>query len=102
VTVAGDGSSIAVSNFTYSGMSGAVTLGHIHFGTSAAAGPVVLPFSSLTSPINQTFTASDYVAASGAPANFAAFVTMLRAGGAAYLNLHTAACGGGEVRGEIQ
>jgi hypothetical protein len=88
----------------YSGLSGAVQAGHIHFGTAAAPGPVVLPFASVASPINQTFTAADYIAAAGAPADFATFVTMMRAGGAAYINLHTGAgmCPAGEIRGEIQ
>ena len=34
--------------------------------------------------------------------DFATFVTALKAGGAAYLNVHTDACKPGEIRGEIQ
>ena len=102
VTVPADGLSIVV-DVTYSGLSGPATASHIHSGTSAAPGPVVLPFSApLTSPFTKTLTSADYVAASGAPADFATFVTMLRAGGAAYVNVHTAACGPGEIRAEIQ
>jgi hypothetical protein len=105
VTVSGDGTQIQVSNFTYTGLSTTASAAHIHFGTSTVSGPIVLMFTSPATPINQTFTATDYVAASGAPANFAAFVTMLRAGGNAYLNVHTAGaafCPNGEIRGNIQ
>jgi len=102
VTIAADNSSVQV-NATYSNLTGAATLGHIHSGTSAAPGPVVLPFTApLTSPFSATLTATNYVAATGAPPDFATFVTALRAGGAGYVNFHTAACPGGEIRGEIQ
>jgi len=102
VTIPADNASVLVEA-TYSGLSGPVTAGHIHSGTAAAAGPVVLPFSApLDSPFTKTLTATDYVAASGAPADFTSFVNALKAGGAGYLNLHTAACKGGEIRAEIQ
>jgi len=104
VTVAGDGSSIRVQ-MTYSGLSGTASAAHVHFGTpTTASGPVVLPFSSPATPIDQTFHSTDYVAATGAPATFADFVTMVRAGGHAYLNVHTGAalCPAGEIRGNIQ
>jgi len=101
VVVSADESKIEV-DLSYSGLSGAVAAAHIHAGASGATGNVVLPFAApLTSPIKKTFTAADYSAASGAPANFAAFVTSLKAGNA-YLNLHTAACGSGEIRGQIK
>ena len=102
VTVTGDGASatIAVSNFTYTGLSGAATLGHIHSGDTGVMGGVVLTFTSLTSPITQTFTSANYTAAAGAPPNYADFVTQLKAGNA-YLNIHTAMCPGGEIRGQI-
>lgn len=102
ITIPADNSSVSVSA-SYSGLSGPAAAGHIHSGTSAAPGPVVLPFTgSLTSPFSATLTSADYVAASGAPPDFASFVTALKAGGAGYVNFHTAACPGGEIRGEIQ
>jgi hypothetical protein len=102
ITIAADNSSVTVY-LTYSGLSGPATASHIHSGTAAAPGPVVLPFTgALTSPFTKTVTSADYVAASGAPPDFATFVTALKAGGAAYVNVHTAACGPGEIRGEIQ
>jgi hypothetical protein len=104
VTVSADNSMIVVSNLTYMNLSGPATLGHIHSGASGAMGPAVLNFgtgAALTSPINKTFTSADYTAATGAPADFAAFVTALKAG-QAYLNIHTGMCGSGEIRGQIQ
>jgi hypothetical protein len=101
VVVSADESKIEV-DLTYSGLSGPATAGHIHAGASTVNGPFVLPFAApLTSPIKKTFTAADYVAATGAPATFAAFVASVKTGNS-YLNLHTAACGGGEIRGQIK
>ncbi len=102
ITIPGDDSSVSVS-LTYSGLSGPATAAHIHSGTAAAADPVVLPFSgSLASPITTTLTAANYVAASGAPADFPTFVAALKAGGAGYVNVHTGACPAGEIRAEIE
>jgi hypothetical protein len=102
VTIPNDNASVVVEA-SYSGLSGPVTVGHIHSGTSAAPGPVVLPFGPpLDSPFTKTLTAANYVAATGAPPDFASFVTALKAGGAGYVNLHTSACPGGEIRAEIQ
>jgi len=100
VTLAPDDSSLTVL-VTYSGLSGPVTAGHIHAGKAGEAGPVVLPFGGdLSSPYSKTFTAADYVAATGAPPDFPSFVQTLKAGGA-YVNVHTAACKPGEIRGQI-
>ena len=102
LTIPNDNASV-VLEVSYSGLSGPATAGHIHSGTSASAGPVVLPFSApIASPFSKTLTAGDYVAATGAPPDFATFVTALKAGGAGYVNLHTAACRGGEIRAEVQ
>ena len=102
VTIPADDQSVVV-NVTYSGLSGPPTASHIHSGTPAAAGPVVLPFSApLDSPFTKTLTASDYLPGTGTPPDFASFVTALRGGGAGYVNVHTAACPGGEIRAEIQ
>jgi|SRR5215471_3850973 len=102
VTIPPDNGSVVV-DVTYSGLSGPVTASHIHSGTASAPGPVVLPFSApLDSPFSKTVTASDYLAAPGAPADFATFVTALKAGGAGYVNLHTGECKPGEIRGEVE
>ncbi|HET9157230.1 MAG TPA: CHRD domain-containing protein [Myxococcaceae bacterium] len=100
VALSPDESSITTT-VNYSGLSGPATVAHIHAGKPGVAGPVVLPFSGdLSSPINKTFTAADYVAAPGAPPDFASFVQTLKSGGA-YVNVHTAACKPGEIRGQI-
>ena len=102
VTIPADDQSVVV-NVTYSGLSGPATASHIHSGTPAAAGPVVLPFSApLDSPFTKTLTASDYLPGTGTPPDFASFVTALKAGGAGYVNVHTADCKGGEIRAEVQ
>lgn len=102
VTIPADDQSVVV-DVAYSGLSGPATASHIHSGTPAAAGPVVLPFSSpLDSPFTKTLTASDYHPGTGTPPDFASFVTALKGGGAGYVNVHTAACPGGEIRAEIQ
>jgi hypothetical protein len=102
VTIPVDNASVMV-DVSYSGLSGPVTASHIHSGTSAASGPVVLPFNApLDSPFSKTVTAADYVPAAGAPADFASFVTALKAGGGGYVNLHTNACKPGEIRAEVQ
>ena len=102
IVVAADDKSITAT-VTYGGLSGDPVAAHIHSGAAGSPGPVVLPFSgSLTSPFGKTFTATDYVAAPGAPTDFTAFVAALKAGNGAYVNVHTAACKPGEIRGEIQ
>lgn len=86
----------------FNGLSAAATMGHIHYGGEDDAGPPVLFFDTpVTTPINKTFTASDYTQGTGAPATFAAFVTELRAG-KAYINIHTSSCHAGEIRGQIK
>ena len=101
VVLSPDESSITTT-VTYSGLSGPATAAHVHAGKVGVAGPVVLPYGGdLTSPINKTFTAADYVAAPGAPPDFPSFVQALKSGGA-YSNVHTAACKPGEIRGQIQ
>jgi hypothetical protein len=101
IVVAADNSSIT-ETLSYSGLSGPPTLSHIHSGTPTVAGPVVLPVTvSLDSPFTQVWTAANYVAAQGAPATFAEFVTALRQGDQAYTNIHTTACKPGELRANI-
>jgi CHRD domain len=102
VTIPADNSSVMV-NITYSGLSGAVTAGHIHFGNTSAPGPVVLPFGApLDSPISKTLTSADYVAGASTPPDFPSFVTALRTGDGGYVNLHTGPCPPGEIRGQVR
>jgi CHRD domain len=102
VTIPADNASVVV-DVSYAGLSSAVFMAHIHSGTGAAAGPIVLPFSApFDSPFTKTLTAADYTPGAGTPPDFASFVTALKAGGAGYVNLHTEACRPGEIRAEIQ
>lgn len=75
---------------TYSGLTGTATASHIHKGDATVAGPVVFGFSNVTvSPIVYTSVALD-----------ATKEADLRAG-LFYVNVHTAANPGGEIRGQL-
>jgi hypothetical protein len=102
VTVSADRSTITVM-LTYSGLSGAATMGHLHCGTPTQAGGVAIGFTSVTSPINLTLTAANYATTPGmlCPATFAEYVNDIL-NGKAYANIHTTACTGGEIRGNLQ
>jgi hypothetical protein len=106
VTVSADNSTVTVTNITFTSLSGKPVMGHLHFGADGVAGPIVFGFQNLptadsgtgTIP-DQTFTATGFTAPSGIT-DFADAVSKLKAG-MFYMNLHTAACGSGEVRGQV-
>ncbi|MBI2762315.1 MAG: CHRD domain-containing protein [Chloroflexi bacterium] len=83
----------------YGGLSGALAAAHIHVGAAGANGGVILPLAASASPMVGTLTASSF-AASGAITTFAEAVAAIKAGGT-YVNLHTAANPGGEIRGQV-
>ena len=74
---------------TYEGLTGPAVAAHIH-GPAApgASGPPVVPFPSAASPIKGTATLTDAQAADLAKGMY-------------YVNIHTAANKGGEIRGQI-
>jgi hypothetical protein len=73
---------------TYTGLT--PTAGHIHKGAVGVSGPVIFPFvAPLDSPISFTSDQLD----SGQEADLL--------GGNYYVNLHTVAFGGGEIRGQL-
>jgi hypothetical protein len=74
-------------NVTYSGIT--PSMGHIHVGAAGVSGPVVFGFTDLMSPISYT-----------SPALTAAQETELLANNY-YVNLHTTAFPGGEIRGQL-
>ena len=76
---------------TYEGMSGPVTAGHFHGPAPAGANAgVVIPFAgSMASPITGSATVT------------AAQIADMKAG-LYYVNLHTAANPGGEIRGQVK
>lgn len=84
---------------TYTGLSGALAAAHIHTGAAGVNGGVILPLAASASPMVGTLTASNFTA-SGSVTTFAQAVAALKAG-TTYVNLHTAANPGGEIRGQV-
>jgi hypothetical protein len=94
---------VLVSNFTWSGLSGPATAAHIHLGGPGVSGSIVLSFPLNPPPgVTKTFVEADYptMPQINQPQSFAALLPVIDAGGT-YLNVHTAACSGGELRGQI-
>ena len=90
-------------NLTFSGLSGDANNAHIHYGETGVMGGVIFPLGmDPVSPVSKTFTAADYPATppDGAPADFAGFITDMKAG-KSYINVHTPDCAPGEIRGQI-
>jgi hypothetical protein len=76
-------------NVTYEGLSGPAVAAHIHGPADpGASGPPVVPFANAASPITGTATLTDAQAADLAAGKY-------------YVNVHTAANKGGEIRGQI-
>jgi hypothetical protein len=70
------------------GLSGAITGAHLHYGASGASGSVAYPLTVSGNTVTGSFTA---------PYSF--LDSMFR--GLVYLNIHTAANPGGEIRGQV-
>jgi len=95
---------------SYSGLSGSATAAHIHFAQPNVNGAVVVDLCAGTKPacpagnsgtVTGTFTATDVKPVQGlSPTDFAGFLEELR-DGFMYANIHTAAFGSGEIRGQI-
>ena len=83
----------------YSGLSGALAASHIHTGAPGVAGGVILPLAASASPMDGTLTSADFTP-SGSVTTFAEAVAAIKAG-TTYVNLHTAANPGGEIRGNL-
>ena len=104
VTVTGGTGSYVV---TFTGLSGAPVGAHIHGpGSANAAVGVLVNFptagaTGTTGVLTGTFTAADIRGASGQPPiSMDSLVTLMRTGNA-YVNVHTQANGGGEIRGQL-
>jgi uncharacterized protein (UPF0548 family) len=98
-TIAPDQASVSVqvefANLTSS------TAAHIHVGRTGQPGGVLLPLATatFTSPLTKTLVASD-LTPTGGITTFAQAVDALLSG-RAYINLHTTANPGGELRGQV-
>jgi hypothetical protein len=109
VVISDDGSSISFE-VTFEDLSGdgTATMAHIHYGPDQSEpGPVMIwltevgvPDGSFASPISGTATEAEFVAVDGGPQNFAEAVQAIRDGDT-YVNVHTAAYPGGEIRGQL-
>jgi len=87
---------VAVSE-TWSGLSGNATVNHIHVATApGGAGPVKLGFSTFANPSPATGSFNDSFTL-----NLTDFNSLFNStvAGLAYVNLHSTAYGGGEIRG---
>lgn len=104
VTVSGGTASYVV---TYNGIGGTPTGAHIHGpGNATQAVGVVVDFprttaTASTGTLTGSFTAADIRAPTGqTPMSMDSLVTLMRTGNA-YVNVHTAANPGGEIRGQL-
>ena len=81
----------------FSGLSGPVTAAHIHGPAEAGKNAgVIVPLSQKDVPFTSPFTGSATL-----PDDKAAALEAALSGGMAYVNIHTAANPGGEVRGQL-
>ncbi len=108
-TLTVSGTSVAYK-VTASGLSGNATAAHIHLGSTTAAGPVVVPFppTAIKNGANGSVTISgSFAEADIKPQTNPAVKTLddliaqIRAGNT-YVNIHTAAHPGGEIRGQLK
>ncbi|MEO6207924.1 MAG: CHRD domain-containing protein [Candidatus Limnocylindrales bacterium] len=100
VTIADDESSVSW-DVSYTGLTGDAAAGHIHYGAADAAGPVMIPFATVSDTGSTgSFSSDDYATGDGLPADWAGVLTAIR-DGEAYVNIHTAANAPGEIRGQL-
>jgi hypothetical protein len=99
-TIVKEGSTYTYT-ITFTGMTGALTGAHIHGPASSTANAsVIVPFSTTgatatSGTLTGTFTSTNNVAISNDS------LDVLMRTGNAYVNLHTSANGGGEIRGQL-
>ena len=101
ITISADRTQITVA-LTFTGLTG-VTASHIHVGAKGVSGPVILPLAlaAFTSPLNKTLPSTDLTPQSAQGiTTFADAVPAMLAGNT-YVNIHTTAVPGGEIRGQI-
>lgn len=92
---------------TFSGLTGPLTMSHIHYGAPGAAGPPMFWLTDMTvmtgtpSPLSGTLTEADFMPVTDGPQTFAEALEALEAGNT-YINLHTQQNQPGEIRGQLE
>jgi hypothetical protein len=99
VTISDDATSIDYE-VSYTGLSGAAGAAHIHYGAADVAGPVMLPLAVGESPFSGTLTEADFTPVEGGPQTWEEGLAAIR-DGLTYINVHTEANPGGEIRGQL-
>ena len=97
VNISDDGSTITYT-VTYSNLSGPAAAAHIHVGEIGVNGPIILPLTVGASPMTGTLTSDNFTSANGL--TYQQAVDKIKSGGT-YVNIHTAAHPGGEIRGQL-
>jgi hypothetical protein len=91
------GSKMLTWSGTFSGLSGPATAAHIHGPAEAGKNAgVIFPLSTKDVPFTSPFQGSATL-----PDDKAAALASALSGGQAYVNVHTAANPGGEIRGQL-
>ncbi|CAN5751600.1 hypothetical protein BH24CHL5_BH24CHL5_05450 [soil metagenome] len=88
----------------FDGLTGPAAAGHIHYGETGVAGPVIFPLDlTAGSPVNQTLTEADFTAPDpgAGPQTYAEALAAIREG-ETYVNVHTEANPPGELRGQLE
>lgn len=91
----------------FSGLTGPLTMAHIHYGAPGEAGPPMFwltdqaVMTGTDSPLSGTLTEADFMPVTDGPQTFAEALAATEAGDA-YVNLHTQANSAGEIRGQLE
>jgi Cu/Zn superoxide dismutase len=101
-TISGTSISYTVN---YSGLSSAPSASHLHIGATGSNGAVVVPFTGLPTAATGTFsgtfdTTNVKTQVSPPITNLDDVIAQMRSGGV-YVNIHTSANPGGEIRGQL-
>jgi hypothetical protein len=86
---------------TYQDLTGDAVAAHIHFGGADVAGPVMLPLAHGPSPFSGTLTEADFAPVEDGPQTYQEALDAIR-DGTTYINVHTEANPGGEIRGQLE
>jgi len=92
---------------TFQDLTGPAVMAHIHFGAADEAGPVMIWLTEVgvtdgdyASPLSGTATEAEFAPVEGGPQTFAEALQAIRDGNT-YVNVHTMANMGGEIRGQL-